>query len=111
MSPRAPRRWLQRALCAACLALAPGGCAPGVPADGPEAEGRVPGEYILTLAAETDAAIVRDAFRAHGLIELRPLFGRHYLLRLRPDPGLASVRARSPEAVLAVQPNYEYRPQ
>ncbi len=43
------------------------------------------------------------------VIELRHVFARHYLLRLKRDPGIEFVRARAPGTVETVQPNYEYR--
>lgn len=111
---RRARRW-RRLLQVGCAALALGACAPvaSVARDvaPPEPPARAQGEYLLTLRADADPTRVRDAFRDIGVIELRHLYGRHYLLRLRADPGLDSVRARSPSSVEAVQPNYEYRTQ
>lgn len=75
------------------------------------ARARVPGEYIVTLQPDSDPAVLYAAFREYGIVELRQLFGPHHLLRLARDPGLDTVRSRAPPAIVAVQPNYEYRAQ
>lgn len=105
----APANVLGRLLRIACAVLALNGCGGGASA-GPGG-GPTRGEYIVTLRPDADIEFVHAAFRDRGLIELRHLFGRHYLLRLSEDPGLEAVRARMPETVEAVQPNYEYRTQ
>lgn len=107
-------RQRRRLLRAALAALASGGCSarPGAGvAAAPAPDTRLPGEYILTLRRHADPEAVRAAFREHEVVDLRPVTGPHYLLRLRRDPGLDAIRSIAPPEVLAVQPSYAYRPQ
>ncbi|MEJ2061440.1 MAG: hypothetical protein P8Y64_13300 [Gammaproteobacteria bacterium] len=72
---------------------------------------RVPGEYIVTLAAGADEAVIRTAYGEFGLESLKPLGERRYLMKLRDDPGPEAVvkRAGSSAGIEAVQPNLIYR--
>lgn len=73
----------------------------------PRAE--TPGEYIVSFRPGSDPAVVYAAFREYEVIELRQLVGPHHLMRLARDPGLDTIRSLAPPAIVAVQPNYEYR--
>ncbi|HEU4646230.1 MAG TPA: hypothetical protein VFS80_11790 [Burkholderiales bacterium] len=71
---------------------------------------RVPGEYLVTVAARDRVAAIADLYGQFGIKELRDLGGTVFLLRVTEDPGPArmeQVRAGSAH-ILAIQPNLVY---
>jgi hypothetical protein len=73
-------------------------------------QSRVPGEYIVTLAASGDVKAVSDLYGRFGIKEIRKLGPDVFLLILTDDPGPAtmdSLRANSPR-IKAIEPNYVY---
>lgn len=71
---------------------------------------RVPGEYLVTVAARDRVAAIADLYGQFGIKEIRDLGGTVFLLRVTEDPGPArmeQVRGGSAH-ILAVQPNLVY---
>ncbi len=77
----------------------------------------VPGEYLVTLAADTEVKAIADLYGQFGIQGIKDLghfsLGRYRLLvvRLTEDPGPARMRElhRENAQFFAVQPNYVYR--
>jgi len=72
---------------------------------------RVPGEYLVTLAAGVDVKAIADLYGRYGIKGTQDL-GRHlFLVRLSEDPGpakLEELRGQNAQ-IKAVQPNFVYR--
>jgi len=72
---------------------------------------RIPGEYLVTLAAGAEAKAIADTFGRFGIRETRQ-FGRDtFLVTLTEDPGPVAMEelGRKNKAVRSVQPNFAYR--
>ncbi|MEX2198384.1 MAG: hypothetical protein WD886_06200 [Burkholderiales bacterium] len=93
---------------AACGSPAPRTPQAAAPADA--RQDRVPGEYLVTVAARDRVAAIVDLYGQFGIKELRDLGGTVFLLILTEDPGPARmVQIRGGSAhILAVQPNLVY---
>lgn len=99
------------------LASAAAACdspAPRTPqADAPAGarQDRVPGEYLVTVAARDRVAAIADLYGQFGVKDIRDLGGTVFLLRITEDPGPARMEQvrRGSAHILAVQPNLVYR--
>ena len=89
-------------------ALAPRSAAPRL---FPDAQVRVPGEYLVTVAGGADEQAVRETFARYGIAAVQGLGNAVFLLTLSADPGLEAMRALQRESprIQAVQPNFVYR--
>jgi hypothetical protein len=72
---------------------------------------RVPGEYLVTLAAKADVKAIADLYGRFGIKGTQDLGRNLFLVRLTEDPGPAKLEElRSQNAqIKAVQPNFVYR--
>lgn len=103
---------------AVTLALASTAAACGIPAPRTQQaaapagarQDRVPGEYLVTVAARDRVAAVSELYGQFGIQELRDLGGTVFLLRVTEDPGPARMEQvrRESAQILAVQPNLVY---
>ena len=90
---------------------------PTVSAQTPPVEGksqqRVPGQYLVTLAAGAEARAINDLYGRFGIKSLRETMKGVFLVTLTEDPGPAEMeKLRGGNAqIKAVQPNYVYRAQ
>ena len=72
---------------------------------------RVPGEYLVTLAAGADVKVIADLYGRYGIKGTRDLGRNLLLVRLTEDPGpakLEELRGQNAQ-IKAVQPNFVYR--
>lgn len=76
-------------------------------------ENRVPGEYLVGLAAGSDPTEARKLFAAYGVAEWRHVRKDTYLVRLQNDPGPDALArlAEGTAAVRYVEPNRIYTTQ
>ena len=86
----------------------------GEPASTPDfssRQTRVPGEYLVTLAAGADAKSIADLYGRFGIKGTQGLGRNIFLVTLTDDPGPAKIEElRGQNAqVKAVQPNFVYR--
>jgi len=88
---------------------------PTVSAQTPPVEGksqqRVPGQYLVTLAAGADAKAINDLYGRFGIKSARSIGNNVYLVALTEDPGpeeMEKLRGGNAQ-IKAVQPNYVYR--
>ena len=84
--------------------------APG-PMDFSSRQTRVPGEYLVTLAAGADVEAIAGLYGRFGIRGTQGLGRDVFLVRLMDDPGPArmeELRAHSAQ-IKAVQPNFVYR--
>jgi hypothetical protein len=74
---------------------------------------RVPGEYLVTLAAPAEVQAITDVYGRFGIRRIERLGNNVFLLTLTEDPGPATVqRLRAESArIRAVEPNFLYRSQ
>jgi hypothetical protein len=72
---------------------------------------RVPGEYLVTLAAGADAKVIADLYGRFGIKGTQGLGRNVFLVKLTEDPGPAKMEALRGEnaQIKAVQPNFVYR--
>lgn len=91
----------------------PPGNQPAAPAGGWIQQSRVPGEYLVTLAAQADVKAIADLYGRYGIKGIKELGKNVYLVTLAEDPGPAAMdKLRGESArIKAVQPNYVYRTQ
>lgn len=77
----------------------------------PEPQVRVPGEYLVTVAAGAGEEAVRELFARYGIAAVRGLGGGVFLLSLSRDPGPEALQALQRESprIQALQPNFVYR--
>jgi hypothetical protein len=90
------------------------GAAPGNPAAAPAARAqqtRVPGEYLVTLAARGSVKSIVELYGRFGIKGIQDLGHNVFLVTLTEDPGPARMEElRGNNArILAVQPNFVYR--
>ena len=113
------RRFLA-ASAAVVLTLTSLACAAPAAASGPAASwgdppvnetNRVPGEYLVTLAAEVDPSAITDVYGRFGIKRVQDLGRGLHLLTVSEDPGPAVMdeTRRGDARIKAVQPNYVYR--
>jgi len=72
---------------------------------------RVPGEYLVTLAAGADVKAIGDLYGRFGIKGTRGLGRNIFLVTLTEDPGPAKMeelRGQNTQ-INAVQPNFVYR--
>ena len=72
---------------------------------------RQAGEYIFTLRAGVDSAVLKELFANFNVQDVRQLGHRRWLVRMEQDPGTSVVQRRASEspAIEAVQPNFRYQ--
>lgn len=110
--------WVRGLVVAVCAgALCACGNAQGnsdVLAAGPQSERtRLPGEYLVTLAAGAGTNAIADLYGRFAIKSVKPLGNNVYLVQLSEDPGPATIEAlgKNNAHIKAVQPNYAYRTQ
>jgi hypothetical protein len=72
---------------------------------------RVPGEYLVTLAAGADVKAIAELYGRYGIKGTQDLGRNLFLVRLTEDPGpakLEELRGQNAQ-IKAVQPNFVYR--
>ena len=125
MVHRTPQtRWsvpyFQIALAMAVAGAAAGyacGSSPGNPQTPPAGassqQSRVPGEYLVTLAAPAEARAIADLYGRFGIRGIKHLGSNVFLVTLTEDPGPATMeKLRGENAhIKAVEPNFVYRSQ
>jgi hypothetical protein len=74
-------------------------------------QNRVPGEYLVTLAAEADVKAIAELYGRFGIKGTRGLGRNVFLVKLTEDPGPAKMEELRGQNVQikAVQPNFVYR--
>jgi hypothetical protein len=108
-------RWRFAILAGAAALCACGN--PTVSAQTPPVEGksqqRVPGQYLVTLAAGAEARAINDLYGRFGIKSMRETVKGVFLVTLTEDPGPAEIEklGRGNARIKAVQPNYVYRAQ
>jgi len=72
---------------------------------------RVPGEYLVTLAAGADVKAIAELYGRFGIKGTQDLGRNLFVVRLTEDPGPARLEElRSQNAqIKAIQPNFVYR--
>jgi len=102
---------------AVTLAGAAAGSACGYPPGNPQAaptaraqQTRVPGEYLVTLAARDSVKAIADLYGQFGIKGIQDLGHNIFLVTLTEDPGPAKMeQLRGENAhIQAVQPNFVY---
>lgn len=74
---------------------------------------RVPGEYLVTLAADANKKAIADLYGRFGIKSVKDLGNNLFLVTLTEDPGpevMEKLRGKN-TFIKAVQPNYIYRSQ
>lgn len=89
------------------------GLAPGNPQAAPAAQAqqtRVPGEYLVTVAAQDSVKAIADLYGQFGIKGIQDLGHNIFLVTLAEDPGPARMeQLRGENAhIRAVQPNLVY---
>ena len=82
-----------------------------VPATSASQQSRVPGEYLVTLAAPARVQAITDLYGRFGIKSLREIAPNVYLMTLTEDPGPAAIeklRAGNTH-IRAVEPNLIYQ--
>lgn len=74
---------------------------------------RVPGEYLVTLAASAEVKAIADVYGRFGIRGIKRLGDNVFLVTLTEDPGPATMeKLRAEDArIRAVEPNFLYRSQ
>ena len=111
-------RWRRVALAVAMTGLAAGSACSQTspdpvpaPMDFSSRQTRVPGEYLVTLAAGADVKAIADLYGRYGIKGTQDLGRNLFLVRLTEDPGpakLEELRGQNAQ-IKAVQPNFVYR--
>lgn len=93
------------------------GNSPGNPQTAPAGawsqQTRVPGEYLVTLAAPAEVKAIADLYGRFGIKGIKDLGHNVFLVTLTEDPGPATMeklRGENPH-IKAVEPNFVYRTQ
>jgi hypothetical protein len=84
---------------------------PPTPMDLSLRQTRVPGEYLVTLAAGADVKAIADLYGRFGIKGTQDLGRNLFLVRLTEDPGpakLEELRTQNAQ-IKAIQPNFVYR--
>ncbi|MGH8635225.1 MAG: hypothetical protein ACRET7_13995 [Burkholderiales bacterium] len=93
------------------------GSSPGNPQTAPAGatsqQTRVPGEYLVTLAAPAEVKAITDLYGRFGIKGIKKLGPNVFLVTLTEDPGPATMeKLRGENArIKAVEPNFVYRAQ
>jgi len=111
------RRWRRVALAVVMTELAAPACSqtarePAIaPMDFSSRQTRVPGEYLVTLAAGAEVKAAADLYGRFGIKGIQDLGRNVFLVRLTEDPGPARMEELLGQSaqVKAVQPNFVYR--
>ncbi|MBI3395271.1 MAG: hypothetical protein HY042_05510 [Spirochaetia bacterium] len=78
----------------------------------PEAQFRVPGEYLVTVNGNAGPREITDAFKQFNVESVTPLSNTPgvFLMRLKMDPGLEALKSAAAKVPLvkAIQPNFVY---
>lgn len=76
-----------------------------------EQQTRMPGEYLITLAAGENERIISESFAHFGIKNIQALGNNTFLLRITEDIGPDGVRAiiEQDTRFKAVQPNFIYK--
>lgn len=84
---------------------------PAAPAGATSQHARVPGEYLVTLAARADVKAIADVYGRYGIKGIKKLAGNVFLVTLTEDPGPAAMeKLREGNAsIRTVEPNFVYR--
>ena len=74
---------------------------------------RVPGEYLVTLAARAEVKAIADLYGRFGIKNLKDLGNNVFLVTLTDDPGPEEMeKLRGGNALIkAIEPNFVYRTQ
>ena len=77
----------------------------------PASQMRVPGEYIVTLAAGVDVKVITNVYGRFGIKRIQDLGRNIFLVTLSEDPNPAQMEElrRQDARIEAVQPNFVYR--
>jgi len=93
------------------------GNSPGNPQTAPvgtlSQQTRVPGEYLVTLAARAEVKAIADLYGRFGIKNIKDLGSNVFLVTLTEDPGPATMeklRGENPH-IKAVEPNLVFRTQ
>lgn len=72
---------------------------------------RVPGEYLITLAARADVKAIADVYGRFGIKGIKNLGSNVFLVTVTEDPGPAAMeRIRWENSrIKAIEPNFVYR--
>ncbi len=72
---------------------------------------RVPGEYLVTLAAGADVKAIAELYGRFGIKDTQELGRNLFVVKLTEDPGPAKLEElRSQNAqIKSIQPNFVYR--
>jgi len=112
--------WRLIAFAMAAIGAAAGyayGNSPGNPQTAPggalSQQTRVPGEYLVTLAARAEVKAIADLYGRFGIKNIKELGRNVFLVTLTEDPGPATMeKLRGENAYIkAVEPNFVYRAQ
>jgi hypothetical protein len=81
------------------------------PAGASSQQTRVPGEYLITLAAHADVKAIADVYGRFGIKGIKNLGSNVFLVILTEDPGPAAMGNLGGEnpRIKAVEPNFVYR--
>lgn len=91
------------------------GSSPGDPQMAPTGasaqQTRVPGEYLVTLAARADVKAIAEVYGRFGIKGITELGPNVFLVNLTDDPGPATMEKlrRENARIKAVEPNFVYR--
>jgi predicted small secreted protein len=89
----------------------PAGVGAASPSGGWSQQTRVPGEYLITLAAGTNAKAITDVYGRFKVKEIRDLGQNIFLVSFTEDAGpeqMEKLRTAN-DQIKAVQPNFGYR--
>jgi hypothetical protein len=83
------------------------------PAGAASQQSRVPGEYLVTVAAPAGVKAITEMYGRFGIKAIKELAPGVFLLTLAEDPGPTAMEALRKEAasIKAVEPNTLYRTQ
>jgi hypothetical protein len=81
------------------------------PAGTSSQQSRVPGEYLITLAARADVKTIADVYGRFGIKGIKNLGSDVFLVTVTEDPGPAAMeKLRGDDSrIKAVEPNFVYR--
>lgn len=96
----------------ACAGNAPGPAQPA-PAGASSPQSRVPGEYLVTVAAPAGAKAITEVYGRFGIQAIKEIAPGVFLVTLAEDPGPATMEAlrKGAASIKAVEPNATYRTQ
>ncbi len=73
-------------------------------------QNRAPGEYLVTLAPDTDSKAISEVYGQFGIKGIKDLGRNNFLVKLTNDPGSEAMEElRSKDIrIKAIQPNFVY---